>query len=404
MLRRIAIVGAGPSGFYAAEQLLKAGFAVDLLDRLPTPYGLVRAGVAPDHPKIKSVTRDLRQDRGELGLPLLRRRRARHARLARGAAGALPRACSTHSARPTDRRLGIPGEDLRGSHPATDFVGWYNGHPDYADHEFDLDQERAVVIGNGNVAVDVARMLVLATDELAVTDTADHALPAFAGSGVREVVLLGPPRPGAGRVHDAGAARARRAVARRRRRRPVRGRPAGGRRRRRSSATSRCCRSTPRASRPGARTASTCASCARRSRSSTTATAAWRAARRPQPHRGRPRASRPARKSSIECGIVLRAVGYRGAPVAGVPFDESRGRIHNDGGRVPATTARRCPASTRSAGSSAGRAASSGPTRSTRPDTVGRHRRGRRGRPARRARRRPGGDRGVARASACPTS
>src|SRR3954447_14261549 len=190
MAQRVAILGAGPSGFYAADQLLKAGWAVDLYDRLPTPFGLVRAGVAPDHPKIKSVTRiyektarheEFRFFGGvELGRDVTRAELLERYHAVVYAFG---------TAR--DNRLGIPGEDLEGSHPATDFVGWYNGHPDYTDHAFRLDGGRAVVVGNGNVALDVARMLVLAADELAPTDTADHALDAFGRSTVDEVVLLG---------------------------------------------------------------------------------------------------------------------------------------------------------------------------------------------------------------------
>src|SRR3954465_3987871 len=175
MRGQIAIIGAGPAGFYAADQLLKAGFAIDLLDRLPTPYGLVRAGVAPDHPKIKSVTRVYDKTAAnaafrffggvELGRDVSREELLEHYQAVVYAVGTA-----------TDNRLGIPGEDLRGSHAATEFVGWYNGHPAHADHGFDLASERAVVIGNGNVAIDVARMLVLTADELASTDTADHAL------------------------------------------------------------------------------------------------------------------------------------------------------------------------------------------------------------------------------------
>ncbi len=190
MSHRAAVIGAGPSGFYTTDQLLKAGFAVDLYEALPTPFGLVRAGVAPDHPKIKSVTRvyektaqhpDFRYFGGvELGkdisrLQLLERYHA------------VVYAIGTS----TDNRLGIPGEDRPGSHSATEFVAWYNGHPDFADHEFDLSATRAVVIGNGNVAVDVARMLVLDPDEVAVTDTADHAVEGLAGCGVQEVIVLG---------------------------------------------------------------------------------------------------------------------------------------------------------------------------------------------------------------------
>src|SRR3954467_14214460 len=190
---RAAIVGAGPSGFYAAGQLLavdEPSFAVDLYDRLPTPFGLVRAGVAPDHPKIKSVTRMYERTAAheafrffggvELGRDVTRAELLERYHAVVYAFG---------TAR--DNRLGIPGEDLEGSHPATDFVGWYNGHPDYTHHGCRLDGGRAVVVGNGNVALDVARMLVLAADELAPTDTADHAVAAFGASQVLEVVLLG---------------------------------------------------------------------------------------------------------------------------------------------------------------------------------------------------------------------
>src|SRR4051794_30434564 len=134
---RAAIVGAGPAGFYAADQLLKGGFAVDLYDKLPTPYGLVRAGVAPDHPKIKSVTRvydktAAHEDFRYFGCVELGRDITRAELLERYHAVVY----AIGTAR--DNRLGIPGEELEGSHPATDFVAWYNGHPDYADHAFPL--------------------------------------------------------------------------------------------------------------------------------------------------------------------------------------------------------------------------------------------------------------------------
>src|ERR1700744_4490976 len=188
--KRAAIVGAGPSGFYATDALLKQGFEVDLYDALPMPFGLVRAGVAPDHPKIKSVTRvytktALNPAFRFFGAVTLGTDISREELLARY--HAVIYAIGTA----TDNRLGIPGEDRPGSHPATDFVAWYNGHPHYADHMFDLNGGRAVVVGNGNVAIDVARMLVLDPTELAPTDTADHALNAFGMAGVTEVVLLG---------------------------------------------------------------------------------------------------------------------------------------------------------------------------------------------------------------------
>jgi ferredoxin--NADP+ reductase len=189
-VHRAAIIGAGPSGFYAADQLLKAGFEVDMLDLLPTPFGLVRAGVAPDHPKIKSVTRVYAKTARQPGFRFF-------GGVELGAEidrdGLLERYHAVVYAVGTakDNRLGIPGEDRPGSHPATEFVAWYNGHPDYADHEFDLSATRAVVIGNGNVAVDVARMLVLDPDEVAVTDTADHAVTPLASASVHEVIVLG---------------------------------------------------------------------------------------------------------------------------------------------------------------------------------------------------------------------
>jgi ferredoxin--NADP+ reductase len=190
---RVAIVGSGPAGFYAADHLLKREepvVQVDLFDRLPTPFGLVRAGVAPDHPKIKSVTRVYEKTAArpgfrffgntEIGKHLSTQELAEHYHAVIYAYGTA-----------TDRKLGIPGEDLAGSHSATHFVAWYNAHPDFAGHEFDLSHERAVVIGNGNVAADVARMLALTREELEQTDTAEHAIEALATSGVKEIVILG---------------------------------------------------------------------------------------------------------------------------------------------------------------------------------------------------------------------
>src|SRR3954453_19653078 len=189
---RVAVVGAGPAGFYAAGHLLDAGrpVSVDLFDRLPTPFGLVRAGVAPDHPKIKSVVRVYEKTAKkegfrffggiELGRDLHRTDLLERYHAVVYAIGAA-----------TDRRLGIPGEDLEGSEAATRFVGWYNGHPDFVDAEFDLDVERVVVVGNGNVAIDCARMLALSLDELRATDTADYAIEPLASDSVKEIVILG---------------------------------------------------------------------------------------------------------------------------------------------------------------------------------------------------------------------
>ena len=189
---RVAIIGSGPAGSYTAGHLLRhtaREVHVDLYERLPTPWGLVRAGVAPDHPKIKSVTNLYERTAEHPRLRLFANVEfGKHLTLAdyRRHYHAIVYAVGT----PTDRAMGIPGEDLRGSYSATDFVGWYNGHPDFRDREFELGGERVVVIGAGNVALDVARMLVLTRAELAGTDIADHALDVLTGSGVREVLVV----------------------------------------------------------------------------------------------------------------------------------------------------------------------------------------------------------------------
>lgn len=190
---RVAIIGAGPAGFYAADHLLKQdglNIEVDMFDRLPTPFGLVRHGVAPDHPKIKNVTKVFDRTAqnhkfrffgnvtcGEHISPADLRNHYHQIVYTVGAQ--------------TDRRLNIPGEDLKGSHSATEFVAWYNGHPYYRDLEFDLSQETVAVVGVGNVAVDVARILCRTVDELKETDIADYALEQLAESKVKHVVMLG---------------------------------------------------------------------------------------------------------------------------------------------------------------------------------------------------------------------
>ncbi|RVW10229.1 4Fe-4S dicluster domain-containing protein [Prescottella agglutinans] len=188
---RVAIVGAGPAACYAAEELLKrSDVEVEMFEKLPTPWGLVRAGVAPDHPGTKAVTEmfdwSLGRDAFQFHLNVEVGKHVSHADLL-----AHHHAVIYAVGASSDRALGIPGEDLPGSHAATEFVAWYNGHPDYADRTFDLSGERAVVVGNGNVALDVARILTADPDDLAKTDIADHALEALRRSNIREVVLLG---------------------------------------------------------------------------------------------------------------------------------------------------------------------------------------------------------------------
>lgn len=189
---RVAVVGSGPSACYAADDLLSRhpDAAVTMVERLPTPWGLVRAGVAPDHPETKEVIRLFQRMAAHPGFTFfLNVEVGRH--LSHDELLAHHDAVIYAVGASADRRLGVPGEDLPGSHSATDFVAWYNGHPDAAGFEFDLGVQRAVIVGNGNVALDVARILVSDIEDLRRTDIADHALEALAGSSIEEVVVLG---------------------------------------------------------------------------------------------------------------------------------------------------------------------------------------------------------------------
>ncbi len=345
---RVAIIGSGPAAFYAAEQLLaQAGITVevDLFDRLPMPYGLVRFGVAPDHPRIKSVTRIFDRIASdprvrfyglvEFGRDVQLADLARHYHqvlYATGAAG--------------DRRLGIPGESLAGVHSATAFVGWYNGHPDYREARFELTGANAVVVGMGNVAVDVTRILSTAPGALGRTDAADHAVEAFAHSRVRHVTMLGRRGPAQaaftnpeirelGELSDTDieispddispdegshAAPARGAdrdvqrkleVLRSLAQRPAAGRPRVIALRFLASPLEVIDDGTGRVA--GVRLV----------RNALTVTAAGTLVARPTD-----------RQEEIPAGLVLRAVGYRGTSLPGVPFNERWGVILNERGRV----------------------------------------------------------------------
>lgn len=344
--QRVAVIGAGPSGFYTADQLLKAGFDVDLFDRLPTPFGLVRAGVAPDHPKIKSVTRVYEKTAQQPGFRFfggveLGEDVARHELLQRY--HAVVYAVGTAS----DNRLAIPGEDLAGSHAATEFVAWYNAHPHFADHDFDLSAHRAVVIGNGNVAIDVARMLMLAPEELAGTDTADHAIEALAEAQIREVVLLGRRGPAQAAFTNpellelGELARADVVVD-----------PAELE----LDPASEAWLASDASDKTARRNVEILRELAQREPSGKSHRLVLRFLRSPvevlDDDDGRVRALRVARnriedggdgrlravptgeEEVIECGLVLRSIGYRGEPLEDVPFDPQRGLIRNEGGRV----------------------------------------------------------------------
>ena len=342
---RVAVVGAGPAGFFTVEALLKASdlaCSIDMFNRLPTPYGLVREGVAPDHQSIKKVT--AKYDRiaekpnvryfGNVtfGVDVDRDDLLRHYHQVVYAVGAQ-----------SDRPLGVPGEDLDGSHAATEFVAWYNGHPDFVDRTFDLSHERAVVVGNGNVAVDVARILVTHPEELAATDIADHALDALRRSRVREVVMLGRRGPAQGkftsvelkelgRLHGvdvvvdpadleldpASAAEAKGSrVAKRNLEilRELASREAEGSGRR---LVLRFLASPTEILAADGRVG---AVSVERNRLVPTAN-------------GTVRSEGTGKIDTLDAGLVLRSVGYQGVPLPGVPFDPDRHLIPNQAGRV----------------------------------------------------------------------
>ena len=343
---RAAVIGAGPAGFYTADQLLGAGFHVDLYEALPTPFGLVRSGVAPDHPKIKSVTRVYEKTAVKPGFRffggvLLGENLARRELLERY--HAVVYAFGTSA----DNRLGIPGEDRPGSHGATEFVNWYNGHPEASRSGFDLSARRAVVIGNGNVAIDVARMLVLDPAELAPTDTADHALQALAGSSVEEVIMLGRRGPAQAAftnpelrelgelvradVHvdpadlelDEHSRRWLETEADPTTKRNVellRGYSERESRGHRHRISLRFLVSPVEILGEGADGPVTGIRVVRN--------------RIDVGDDGRLRAVSTGIEEEIECGLVLRSIGYRGRPIDDIPFDERRGLIRNQGGRV----------------------------------------------------------------------
>jgi ferredoxin--NADP+ reductase len=344
---RVAIIGAGPSGFYAAEQILKdpeTEAQVDLFDRLPTPYGLVRGGVAPDHPKIKSVTRVYERTAAKEGFRFFGNVEVGRDLNIADFESHYHAVMYTFGAE-ADRELGIPGEDLPGSYAATAFVGWYNAHPDYADREFGLDAvRRAVVIGNGNVAMDVSRMLALDEAELRRTDIADHAIDVLAGSAIEEIVVLGRRGPAQaaytnpeikelGELEEADVivdpadvlldpdsrawidsddadktARVNVEIVEEFSRREPTGKPKKIRLRFLSS---------PVEIRGGERVESIVI-----------------ARNELKMADGSLRAIDTGEREELECQLVLRSVGYTGVPLRGVPFDEKRGTILNDEGRV----------------------------------------------------------------------
>jgi ferredoxin--NADP+ reductase len=189
---RVAVIGAGPAGLYAVESLLEAApdFCIDVFDRFPTPYGLVRYGVAPDNQKMKSVTRVLCKSFSNKTLVRFIGNVCFGVDVRRADLLKFYDAIIYATGAQAERRLGIPGEDLSGSYGAKEFVEWYNGHPDAAHHNFLLDKQHAAVIGAGNVALDIARMLVRGSEEIASTDVPDRVLAAFRNNQITDVHLI----------------------------------------------------------------------------------------------------------------------------------------------------------------------------------------------------------------------
>jgi ferredoxin--NADP+ reductase len=333
---RVAIVGSGPAGFYAAGVLLAAEdpVEVDMIDRLPTPWGLVRLGVAPDHPKLKTVSRAFERIAERPGFRFLGNveigRDLEHGDLV-DLYDAVVYAVGAQS----DRRLGIPGEDLPGSWSATEFVAWYNGHPDFQHVPFDLDVERAVVIGNGNVALDVARMLALTSEELAPTDTTDQAIDAINAATLKEIVVVGRRGPaeasfttpelkelgelaGADVLVDGADLEG--------------AEPEGTNAERNVEVLREFAEREPAGKPRTVRLRFFLSPVEIHGNERVEAIELVR--NRLESRDGRLVAVPTDERETLECGLVFRSVGYRGVALPGVPFDDARGTIRNDCGRV----------------------------------------------------------------------
>ncbi|MBW8741942.1 MAG: FAD-dependent oxidoreductase [Acidobacteria bacterium] len=333
---RVAIVGSGPAGFYAAGALLDAerGIEVDMIERLPTPWGLVRLGVAPDHPKLKTVSRAFERIAAKPGFRFLGNvevgRDLTHDDLV-GLYDAVVYAVGAQ----TDRRLGIPGEELPGSWSATEFVAWYNGHPDFQDVPFDLNVERAVVIGNGNVALDVARMLALTPDELAPTDTTEPAIEAIGNSTLREIVVVGRRGPAQAswttqelkEMGDLAGADVRVDPA------ELEGAFAEDTSTERNLEVLRDFAAREATGKPVTLRLRFFLSPVA-IRGDTHVEAVELVRNRLEQRDGRLVAVATEERETLECGLVFRSVGYLGVAVPDLPFDERRGTIRNAGGRV----------------------------------------------------------------------
>ena len=327
---KVAIVGAGPAGYFAAQALQnlqseELQISIDMIERLPTPWGLVRSGVAPDHPKIKTVAKVFEKIAVEPGFRLF-------ANVELGVDLTIEQLKERYDAvviatgSAVGKKLGIPGEDLLGSMSAATFVPWYNSHPDFKDHNIDLSCQTAVVIGAGNVAMDVARMLALEPSELDPTDTADHAIDAFKASAVRTVILSA--RRGA--EHAAFTSPELRELPKLEHTNVIMNK---------SDITEAISRAGDEPAKDVKSNLDAMLSIAEKEATNHERTMKFQFLATPIEIKGSGRVEEVVfqktgsdEKFSIKCGLVITAIGYEATPLAGVPYE--KGKVVNTDGRV----------------------------------------------------------------------
>jgi len=341
---RVAVIGAGPSGFYAADSLFRAKIPVqvDVFDRLPTPFGLLRGGVAPDHQQMKTVGKyyervaqnpqfsfygnvkigqDITVDELKVYYD------------------ALIFACGAE----TDRRLGIQGEDLVGSNTATEFVGWYNGHPDYQSLSFDLAQEAIAIIGQGNVAIDVARILAKTQEELSTSDITQNAMEALAKSKIKTIHLIGRRGPvqaafteleikELGELEDCDVIVDPQDLILNPESQAELDDPSNNKARKNFAILQEF--SKKQLEGKSKKIIIRFFESPKEILGSTKVEGLVLEKNKLEGPQGQQKSVSTGRTEPIDCGVVFRSVGYRGVPIAGVPFDDRRGVFPNQQGRI----------------------------------------------------------------------
>lgn len=341
---RVAVIGSGPSGFYAADALLSGTIKtkVDMYDRLPAPFGLVRYGVAPDHYKIKNVIKVYEKTASHADFSFFG-----NVTVGKDISvvemqkfyDALLFTCGAQ----TDNKLGIPGEDLKGSYTATEFVAWYNGHPDYRDRQFDLSQEVAVIVGQGNVAMDVSRILCKTVEELKTTDIAAHALETLSKSKVKEVHLVGRRGPAQaaftppeikefGELHECDTIVSTEDLKLNPESEVELADPANAPKKKNYDILKEYSQKAP-AGKPRKFVVHFFKGPKELKGSGHIEKLVLEKNKLSGPA-GKQKAEGTGQTEEMNCGIIFRSVGYRGVPISGVPFEEKRGTFPNTGGRI----------------------------------------------------------------------